>query len=91
MIYRAGLPGWKLAARAGATISLRVFVFKDDEANVYVAQSSDLDGLVVEAKSLDELKSEVQVAARELLQLAIHRPTPARTEVRWEDTLPCVA
>lgn len=91
MIYRAGLPGWKLAARAGATISLRVSILKDDEAGVYVARSHDLDGLVAEAETLDALMDEVNSSARELLTMTLHRPAPARTELRWADTLPCAA
>lgn len=75
MHYRAGLPGWKLAARAGATISHRVHVLKDGEAGVFVATSHDLDGLTVEAETIEELHHEVQVAADQLLTLQITAST----------------
>ena len=54
-MYRIGLPGWKLAARFGVRLLLRVQVIRDDVAGVLVATSPDLPGLVVEAKSSGEL------------------------------------
>lgn len=41
----------------------------DDEANVYVATSSDLKGLVVEAETLDVLEKQVRDLVPELLTL----------------------
>jgi len=92
MSYRAGLPGWKLAARAGAPISLRVHVLKDDEAGVYVARSSDLHGLVVEAETLEALREEIHGAASRLLAHELHHaPTRAKTDIRFQESLFCVA
>ena len=92
MSYRAGLPGWKWAARAGAPISLRVNVLKDNEAGVYVATSPDLHGLVVEAETLEALRSEIHGAASRLLELELHRaPTRAKTDIRFQDSVFCAA
>lgn len=70
--YRVGLPGWRLAARAGVPLSLRVYVMKDDEAGVFVGSSRDLRGLTVEAATLEELHTEVMGAASRLLELELH-------------------
>jgi predicted RNase H-like HicB family nuclease len=92
MSYRAGLPGWKLFARAGMPISLRVNVVKDDEADVYVGSSPDLRGLVVEAPTLEELRLEINGAASRLLALELHRPPMhAKTDIRLRDAVPCGA
>lgn len=91
MNYRAGLPGWKLAARAGFRINVRVNVMKDEEAGVYVGTSPDLSGLTVEAETLEELRSEVHGAAAKLLELALHMPARAKTEIRISDPVSCPA
>ena len=41
------------------------------EANVYVATSHDLIGLIVEAETLDELEKEVKVLLPEILALNV--------------------
>jgi Domain of unknown function (DUF1902) len=55
-MYRVGLPGWKISAECGIQMRLRVNIIQDLEANVYVARSPDLDGLIVEAPTLDHLR-----------------------------------
>ena len=91
-MYRVGFPGWKLAARLRVPLLIRVDVFQDKDANVFWARSPDLDGLTVEASTLDELRTEVMAAAGELLSLAIHTPHPrAATELRMRDTALCAA
>ena len=76
-MYRVGLPGWKLAAKLGMPVRLRVNIRQDLEANVYVAESPDLDGLIVEAHTLDEIKDEALSAAGVLLELALRTKAPA--------------
>ena len=44
-------------------------IIHDNEANVYIATSSDLTGLIVEADTLDELEKEVLELVPELLML----------------------
>jgi Domain of unknown function (DUF1902) len=48
---------------------INIDVFHDDEANVYVATSPNLKGLVIEAVTLEELKNEVATLVPELLAL----------------------
>ena len=70
-MYRVGWPFWKNLARLGIPLLIRVRIRRDDEAHVFVATSPDLDGLVVEAKTLDELRSETLEAGEILLSLAM--------------------
>lgn len=74
--YRVGMPFWKLAAHARCPMRLRVDVDFDATTGYYTAHSSELDGLVVEARSLDELKLEILSAAEALLELTLHTPPP---------------
>lgn len=70
--YRVGLPGWTLAARFGMGLSLQVQVWHDRDANVFFAKSDDLDGLVVEAPSLEELQQETEGAAEALISFHVN-------------------
>ncbi len=79
-MYRVGLPGWTLLAKLGMTVRLRVNIRHDLEANVYVAESPDLEGLVVEAYTLDEVKQEALAAAAALLELKLHTKPAAQTD-----------
>ena len=67
-MYRVGFPGWKIAARAGFPLHLRVAVHHDPEVDVYWATSTDLRGLVVEAKTMDALVNEVQCGIDTLVE-----------------------
>lgn len=71
-MYRVGLPGWRFAARMGVPVRLRVHITQDLEANVYVAESPDLDGLIVEGHTLDDIKREALAAAATLLEMELH-------------------
>lgn len=75
-MYRVGFFGWKLAAKLGVPVRLRVNIRHDLEANVYVAESPDLDGLIVEAHTLDAIKDEALAAAGILLELALSTKAP---------------
>lgn len=48
-------------------MKINIEIRKDDEADVYFATSNDV-GLAVEAKTLDELLTEIRLALPELLQ-----------------------
>lgn len=85
--YRVGLFGWKVAAKAGIPLSFRAYVRKDREANVFWATSPDIDGLMVEGASLDELMTEIMLAAGELIELQIGKSRPAEPVVRFDDAL----
>ena len=85
-MYRVGFPGWKLAARAGLRLKVRIDIHHDSETNSYWADSPDLDGLVVAASTLDELRSEVRGAAEVLLELAVNSSrTHATPVLRFRD------
>ena len=69
IMYRLG---WYFAtwlAKMGIPLLIKVDIIRDDEANVYVATSTDLKGLVIEAQTLDELEKEVFELVPELLAL----------------------
>ena len=68
-MYRLGWIFASLLAKVGIPLLIKVDIIHDDEANVYIATSSDLTGLVVEADSLDELEKEVLELVPELLIL----------------------
>lgn len=51
-----------------------VFFTWDEEANVWVATSPDVIGLVLESESLDELMQRVKDATPELLKLNSQEP-----------------
>ncbi len=67
-MYRVGFPGWKLAARLGAPLSLRVNIHFDPEVHSYWTTSPDLSGLTVTGSNLDELWHEADIAIMELLE-----------------------
>lgn len=83
MSYRIGLPGWRIAARAGLLLSLRVEVHFDPESNTYWANSPDLDGLVVEGATLDLLVTEINDCVGMLLEEHLHAQPkhPPRTRM----------
>jgi predicted RNase H-like HicB family nuclease len=87
-MYRVGFPGWKIAAKMGIPVRLRVNITQDIEANVYVAESPDLEGLIVEAHTLDELKEEALSAAGLLLELQLHKKPQAQTDFMWHCPVP---
>lgn len=64
---RPSWPGWRLLARWGVPVEVRVEARFDAEAGVYYVAGSDLRGLHVEAATLDEMQREVLAAASELL------------------------
>lgn len=62
--YRVGFPGWKIAARLGFMLKVRVDVLWDDDAKVFVAQSDDFlpyFGCVAESETWDGLKTELNL------------------------------
>lgn len=65
--YPAGWPFWQTIGRHGVAIRVRVEVFHDVEAGVYVAHKSNLPGLVAEGESLEELFQNVDDGAKDLL------------------------
>jgi predicted RNase H-like HicB family nuclease len=70
-MYRVGLPFWKIAARLGLPMKIRVIAVHDVEAGVFVAHSPDLRGLIAEADTLELLEKEVKASAYELLSMQL--------------------
>ena len=68
-MYRLGWPGATFLAKMGLSLLIKVEIIHDKLANVYVATSPDLKGLIVEAETLDELEKEVWDLVPELLTL----------------------
>jgi hypothetical protein len=56
-------------ASLGVPLVIKIEVEYDADANVYVATSSSVRGLVVEASTLDQIRSEVEAALPELLEI----------------------
>jgi predicted RNase H-like HicB family nuclease len=50
-------------------LSIVVKAVWDDEARVWVAQSTDIDGLAVEADTLEELRAKVMQAIPDIIEL----------------------
>jgi predicted RNase H-like HicB family nuclease len=75
-MYRVGFPCWKMAAKLGVPIRLRVYIKQDLEANVYVAQSPDLPGFVVEGQTLDEVNHEALICSKYLLEQTLKKAVP---------------
>lgn len=50
-------------------VMIKVLISWDDEARVWIATSNDIDGLVLESESYDELIGKVRSAVPELMEL----------------------
>lgn len=86
MRYRVGVPGWKVAARMGVPLSLRVEVWFDPEVQSYWSRSPDLNGLILTGKTLDELWTEVRGGIDELLEVELgDKPAPAYPTLKMMD------
>ena len=68
-MYRLGWPLSTLFASLGIPLIIKIEVIHDEDANVYVATSQDMKGLVIEAETLEALIKEAQALIPELLAL----------------------
>lgn len=79
---------WPLAlflATLGVPLLIKVTVFFDNEAEVYVATSPSVPGLIVEAATLDEIRSEVESAIPMLLRLnSQNNPLPRQQQMNLQ-------
>lgn len=69
MRYPIRFPLASVFARFGATLVIHVNFFFDPAAKVFIATSTDVPGLVIEAGTFVELKHEVEEAIPNLLSL----------------------
>ncbi len=89
-MYRVGLPGWKIAARFGVPVSVRVKVHYDSEVKNYWTSSPDLKGLIVTGDSLDELVREAKVGIDNLLELELSgRKVEANPQLSFSSSALC--
>jgi predicted RNase H-like HicB family nuclease len=87
-VYRFKWIGASYLGRIGVPLVVKVSASFDKEAGVYVATSSDLPGLVVEAATLDELNLELRELVPAMISLCETRaPAPIRTQVTYSDAL----
>lgn len=82
-MYRVGFPFWKVAGRIGVPLLLRIEVAKDEEAGVFIAVSPDLQGLTVEAASLEELHREVGYCVDDLMEEILKKAPKAKPLTAW--------
>ena len=61
-----------------------ITLFWDDEASVWVAESEDIPGLILESHSFDELIEKVKTAAPELLEISGTRLPEAKLHFKAE-------
>ena len=86
-MYRVGNPFWRLLARLGIPLVVRVDVVYDKDANVYVATSPDLRGLVAEAKTKEELIASVYDCVDLLLEEQVRQPLKHKPLAAWDGEL----
>jgi len=76
MSYPLRYPFSWFLARIGITITININFIYDDEENVFVATSRDIQGLVLEAENFNTLKKEVEEAIHNLLVLGYQKSLP---------------
>lgn len=94
-MVRVGFPGWKLLARLGLPVRVRVVVHFDNESKSFWAESPDLAGFAVAGESLEELKREADAVARALVDLELGNVKKSHGAVVTKPSLaevdPCTA
>lgn len=71
LTYRVGFPGWKVAARLGMPLMVKVEIAYDTEAGCFIAISNDFNpkfGIAVEGETWDEILKEVDIAIDEAME-----------------------
>lgn len=79
--YRIGFPGWKIAARMGLPLTVKIRILFDESARVFVAVSDGFgphSGLIAEASSWPDLMKEVAAQIEAALAFLFGKPLPAR-------------
>lgn len=88
-MYRFGWPFAKfLSRRFGVSLKFKVDVVFDMEEKVYIATSSDIPGLVVEAEHFHDLQQEVRHAIPELIDI---NSFSQRTKTEYSQLEDCCA
>jgi hypothetical protein len=74
--YTVGYPLWRIFAKFGYALRIRVDIMRDYDAGVFVATSRDLRGLVCEGETVESVEDDIRRSANVLLLLA-YEPKPA--------------
>lgn len=80
--YRVGFPAWRLVAKLGVPMVIKVVVHKDHESGTFWAEGQGLRGLVVTGRDLNELYRECTAAIEELMSLELGGHSPKSVEPR---------
>lgn len=75
--YRVGAPGWKIAARLGLPLVVKVSVLWDDDAKVFVATSDDFMpdfGCVAESPTWQGLQKELNAVFADAMDVIFGKP-----------------
>lgn len=90
-MYPLNWPLSMFVASLGVPLVIKIEVEYDADANVYVATSPSVRGLVVEASTLDQIRSEVEAVLPDLLevnhQLANTKQHPQHTRLQFNTHL----
>lgn len=87
MHYRLGWPLGKVAARIGIPTLVRIDVIRDQNAGVFVGTSRDVEGLVLEADTLENLMTEAHCTIPALLDCNDALCNEPVTSIRYNDRL----
>lgn len=87
MVYPLRFPLSGMVGALGLPLSIRIDVGFDKEAQVFVASSPDVPGLVAEAKTMDELRAEAFSLIPELLELNSGIRIVKGNEIRLKEEL----
>ncbi len=82
-MYPIEYPLWSLLARFGRRLTVKIEVLHDAEAGVYIATSKDMTGLICEAPTMDELKTETERVLRDLVAFCVRGKNPALPVLEW--------
>jgi GTP-sensing pleiotropic transcriptional regulator CodY len=89
-MYPAGWPLAMLVNRMGVPLLVRVYVTFDEEAKVFIADSPDVQGLLLEGESLDEIEREARDVTPHLLApKAVERAPGPRTKISYLSAPAC--
>ena len=83
-MYRVGFPGWKIAARIGVPLLVKIQVVHDKQAQVFIATSKDLPGLVVESKDMAEMFTEVCDCLNMLIEEQLQTVLKSKPIAAWD-------
>ncbi|MEA5097274.1 MAG: DUF1902 domain-containing protein [Burkholderiaceae bacterium] len=82
-MYPIEYPLWSILARFGRRLIVKIDVQHDEEAGVYIATSQNLNGLICEAATMDELKAETERVMRDLVAFCVRGQHPALPVLEW--------